>query len=181
MTTAAAGRGVRVTLSTSSSSVGGATSASRRWYRRSIASAKATTEHRIKGQIGQPAACMIDSKAFSCGCSGHSGPKDGRDYGRTARALHVIAQCAWRWFVSRAHVVHRSCGQLCGQHPAQSRQTLHSQGLRFGAEFLSTIFSLRINSLRLYDDCMTAAMARRALIDAPVEFPTRASRAFCHG
>ena len=29
--------------------------------------ASATTEHRIRGQIGQPAACMIESKGFSCG------------------------------------------------------------------------------------------------------------------
>jgi hypothetical protein len=58
---------------------------------------------------------------------------------------------------------------------------LQSQGLRAGAEFLSTIFFIQINSLRSYDDCMTAATARQALIDAPVEFPTRAGRGFCHG
>jgi hypothetical protein len=58
---------------------------------------------------------------------------------------------------------------------------LQSQGLRFGAEILGTIFSLRIKGLRSYDDCMTAAMARRAWIDAPVEFLTRASRGFCDG
>ncbi|MFO1221007.1 MAG: hypothetical protein U1E89_21815 [Burkholderiaceae bacterium] len=30
--------------------------------KRSITSASATTEHRINGQIGQPAACMIENK-----------------------------------------------------------------------------------------------------------------------
>jgi hypothetical protein len=39
----------------------------RRWYARSMTSARATTEQKIKGQIGQPAACMIESKVFPYG------------------------------------------------------------------------------------------------------------------
>jgi hypothetical protein len=35
--------------------------------KRSTMKASASTEHRISGQIGQPAACMIESKDFS-GC-----------------------------------------------------------------------------------------------------------------
>ena len=47
--------------------------------KRSITSASATTEHRIRGQMGQPAACMIESKVFSRGVQGCS------DEGRAGR------------------------------------------------------------------------------------------------
>ena len=62
LTTSAAGRWARVTEITSSSNRGGATRCVRRLDIRSITSVSATTEHRSSGQMGQPAACMIDSK-----------------------------------------------------------------------------------------------------------------------
>jgi len=60
--TSSDGRPLRVRPSTSSSSLGGATLTSRRLARRSMISASAAMEHRIKGQIGHPAACMIENK-----------------------------------------------------------------------------------------------------------------------
>jgi len=36
-------------------------------------SASATTEQRISGQIGQPAACMIENKGFSLARTGSAG------------------------------------------------------------------------------------------------------------
>jgi len=62
LTTSAAGRWARVTEITSSSSLAGATRCVRRLDSRSITRVSAMTEHRSKGQIGQPAACMIESK-----------------------------------------------------------------------------------------------------------------------
>lgn len=61
-------------------------------------SAKATTEQRIKGHIGQPAACMIESKAFSGGGSGAF------RYAHQARRRQ--AACAWRcglWPMGRGY------------------------------------------------------------------------------
>jgi hypothetical protein len=45
--------------------VGGKTTLLRRLYKRSMIKANATTEHINKGQIGQPAACMIPNKSVS--------------------------------------------------------------------------------------------------------------------
>jgi hypothetical protein len=56
LTTSIAGRLLRLTVSTSSSSVAGAMRLVRRLTRRSMTSARPTTEHMIRGQIGQPAA-----------------------------------------------------------------------------------------------------------------------------
>jgi hypothetical protein len=53
---------VRVIRSTSSSNLGGATFASFSVTKRSITMAKAKMEQAIRGQIGQPAACMIENK-----------------------------------------------------------------------------------------------------------------------
>src|SRR5581483_4134490 len=71
LTTSAAGRPVRVTEITSSSNLGGATRDARKLLNRSMITAKATMEHKINGQIGQPAACMIDNNAspFSHGAA----------------------------------------------------------------------------------------------------------------
>src|SRR5512134_3981649 len=62
VTTPGPGRLWRVTDSTSSSSFGGAMRGARRLTKRSITSARATTEQINSGQIGQPAACMIENK-----------------------------------------------------------------------------------------------------------------------
>src|SRR5688572_24635994 len=61
LTTSAPGRLARVTEMTSSTSVGGATFGPRRLENRSMISAIAAMEQRSSGQIGQPAACMIEN------------------------------------------------------------------------------------------------------------------------
>ena len=43
--------------------------------------ARATTEHRSKGQIGQPAACMIENKVVPVEKSAAHRPLSARDYG----------------------------------------------------------------------------------------------------
>ncbi|MEI2676841.1 MAG: hypothetical protein V9G29_02670 [Burkholderiaceae bacterium] len=61
LTTSADGRLARVTDTTSSSRRGGATFVCRRLESRSMTRVSATTEQKIKGQIGHPAACMIEN------------------------------------------------------------------------------------------------------------------------
>ena len=60
--TVAGGTAVSETVMASSSSLGGTTFAAFRLMNRSMTSASASMEQIIKGQIGQPAACMIESK-----------------------------------------------------------------------------------------------------------------------
>ena len=62
VTTSGAGTDDRETASASSSSFGGATLAVLRLMKRSITRASARMEQATNGQIGQPAACMIESK-----------------------------------------------------------------------------------------------------------------------
>ena len=52
----------RETNMASPTSLGGATCSMRRLKNRSITTAKANTEHASSGQMGQPAACMIENK-----------------------------------------------------------------------------------------------------------------------
>ena len=70
----AAGKLARVTEITSSSRRGGATRAMRRLDKRSNTSASAAIEHRSRGQMGQPAACMIENnRGLSSDMQGFSG------------------------------------------------------------------------------------------------------------
>ena len=72
--TSAAGKLARVTEITSSSRRGGATRAARRLDKRSSTSASAAIEHRSSGQIGHPAACMIENnRGLSIVTQGFSG------------------------------------------------------------------------------------------------------------
>ncbi len=88
LTTSAVGRLVRVSATTSSTSLGGATRCTLRLRKRSMMSARPTTEHNNNGQIGQPAAWMIESKFVPL----HRGV--GR---RLARAIMVAGmRCAKR-------------------------------------------------------------------------------------
>src|SRR5512140_2867001 len=61
-TTSGVGTDVRDTARASSRSLGGATLVAVRLMKRSITRASARMEQTTKGQIGQPAACMIESK-----------------------------------------------------------------------------------------------------------------------
>jgi len=65
LTTSAGGTLVRETASASSSSLGGAMRAVFRLTKRSMMSASARMEQATRGQMGQPAACMIESKSLS--------------------------------------------------------------------------------------------------------------------
>src|SRR3989344_53315 len=71
------------TVMASSSNFGGATRAVLRATKRSKISAIPSTEHAIRGQIGQPAACMMDSKSLSAQMKAIG------DYGPACRA-HLV-------------------------------------------------------------------------------------------
>src|ERR1043165_8765262 len=87
LTTSALGKLARVTEITSSTNVGGATFGVRRLLRRSMTSAIAAMEHRSKGQIGQPAACMIENNPV-LSVRAHFGT---RDYGPLRTASNGVA------------------------------------------------------------------------------------------
>ena len=63
-TTSGPGTPLRVTVITSSSSLGGATFWVLRLIKRSITRASANIEQAIRGQIGQPAACMMENNVM---------------------------------------------------------------------------------------------------------------------
>ena len=56
---------MRETVMASSVSLGGATLLSRKLTNLSITKANAKTEQATRGQMGQPAACMIENKAIT--------------------------------------------------------------------------------------------------------------------
>src|SRR3569833_7057 len=62
LTTSGVGTELRETASASSSNCGGATLLVLRLMKRAMMSASARMEQATSGQIGQPAACMIESK-----------------------------------------------------------------------------------------------------------------------
>jgi hypothetical protein len=128
------------------------------------------TEHKIKGQIGQPAACMIESKASSCmgsmraregrsaaWASGHVGVEAKRDYGFRRADCRAsgrdVVVCA------AAAVIHRSCGQVCGQAVPTAPSVAPNQGPRQLACFLCIRFVLLDKDLRHCDKHMTASNA----------------------
>jgi hypothetical protein len=93
LTTSIAGRLLRLTAIASSSRLAGATRLPRRLIRRSMTSASPTTEHRIRGQIGQPAACMIDSNR---GLSGSAWRGQGGGAACWLRRLWPVVQAPLR-------------------------------------------------------------------------------------
>jgi hypothetical protein len=167
-------------------------------------SAKATMEHRIRGQIGQPAACMIDSNGVSqrrlvAGGVGAGRPvvgwtspawcrAQGAPQSRRLKQLPGImadgaagpaGPCPWlqgagslrprprvsRWCVhwregaapdrspagpsvSRAGVVHRICGQTCGQALGAFAKPAPGRDQVGAAELSSTENLLQINHLQ---------------------------------
>ena len=64
LTTSGGGMPRRETVITSSSKVGGSTIRARRLTKRSKTRASAITEHTMRGQMGQPAACMMEIKGL---------------------------------------------------------------------------------------------------------------------
>ena len=65
ITTSGGGSAWRDTASASSSNCGGTTRRVRRLRKRSMISARAAMEQAIRGQMGHPAACMIENKVTS--------------------------------------------------------------------------------------------------------------------
>src|SRR5882672_2295055 len=115
-------------------------------------SASATTEHSSSGQIGHPAACMIDSKGFSAW------------RGRAAAAREIMAErrpAARRAAPTSKKVrwaVHRFCGQLCGEARCGVRKPASMLVPGLIAQLCINDLSLKINDLDEFDKDMTGAM-----------------------
>ncbi|MFY9509924.1 MAG: hypothetical protein WAQ05_02985 [Rubrivivax sp.] len=133
--------------------------------------AKAMTEQASSGQIGHPAACMIDSK----GCPEEARPgRSAAHYGRWAGCRARRGDAA----AQQRRPVHRICGQLCGQPLAATRKPAPLWAPSWIAQILSRINCLKINNLQKFDRSMTRPTPRLACIGAPVEFRSRANAGF---
>jgi hypothetical protein len=146
----------------------------RRLISLSITNATATIEQRIKGQIGQPAACMIENKGVPGVCWGG---QRGGDYGPKARHFRPLPQRRKR----ALRPIHRNCGKHCGQlapAAAQSAQLLARE--RFAAS-LSREFSLSINHLHEYVMSVTGLVGAPPDAGATVEFSHRSIVCGPHG
>jgi hypothetical protein len=80
-----------------------------------------------------------------------------------------------------AGIIHRSCGQLCGQLGPARHEALKRRGAVQIAQTLSMEKSFKINGLRRYDNAVTRVMAVAALRGAVVEFSTRTGIGFARG
>ena len=116
LTTSGPGRLARVTDMTSSSSRGGTMRAARRLERRSRISVTAAMEQTRSGQIGHPAACMIESnRALSTRWEavadyGVKGWRHLRRWGPSASSVECTRH-SW----AAIQIIHRRCGYVCGQ------------------------------------------------------------------
>ena len=93
-----------------------------------MTSARATIEHRISGQIGQPAACMIESnRALSWGAAGESAARGlwrpprlpsattamrGHSHAAPERNDHPLQLWTTLWATSPRSQSHARCGAL---------------------------------------------------------------------
>jgi hypothetical protein len=75
--------------------------------------------------------------------------------------------------VRAAEIIHRSCGQLCGQLGPAWHEALKWRGAIQIAQTLSMEKLFKINGLRRDDNAVTRVMAVAALRGAVVEFSTR--------
>jgi hypothetical protein len=134
-------------------------------------------EQMIKGQMGQPAACMIESKLFSRGL--FAAPF------AVMRGIMADARQGKKGSKARApgpkQDVHHSCGQLCAKPRRAAPNLTPLVANEHVAKFSSKVFLMRIKGLRVDDGCVTGAIASFAPVGAPVEFPSRASRGFWRG
>ncbi|HET6598327.1 MAG TPA: hypothetical protein VFG60_00065 [Burkholderiaceae bacterium] len=78
-------------------------------------------------------------------------------------------------------IIHRSCGQLCGQLGPAWHEALKRRGAVQIAQSLSMKKSFKINSLHRYDNAVTRVMPVAALRGAVVEFSTRSGIGFARG
>jgi len=132
-----------------------------------MTSASATTEQKINGQIGHPAACMIESKVSPRG-----------DRRLCERIIADAHQRLSRWLRHRfltlsspPQGVHRFCGQLCGQPGLKLTNAAPFHATPWFAEFLGSIFFMQINHLHDHDSgvtrCPQPPGCRAALVDFP--------------
>ena len=103
---------------TSSSSLGGATLTARKLVTRSMTKASATMEHKMSGQIGQPAACMIENKGFLPGVRRERGAIMASKISRSSRCVASRT----RALAAGVPAIHCRCGQLCGKAGCAVRQ-----------------------------------------------------------
>jgi hypothetical protein len=126
--------------------------------------ASATTEQISRGQIGQPAACMIENKAFSREAAAAAA----REIMSEAAGASAAPPGRWR-------TVHLFCGQLCGQPACIARKPAPIRAPAWIARIFSSGFSLEINHLHDFDVLVTTSMPVPACIGALVEFRGRAN------
>ena len=109
--------------------------------------ANATTEQKINGQIGHPAACMIESKVFPRG--------DRRLCCSIMTEARNRFQTAFRTNPSPSQGVHSFCGQICGQPGSKRAEPAPVQAQSWFALFLSTVFCMQIKHLHDHDRSVT--------------------------
>jgi hypothetical protein len=143
-------------------------------------SARATTEQAMRGQIGQPVACMMENKVVSvrlCGESWRVAGGSARGGATPLNALHYV-RCASHSrdrpaavkAVEHGVFVHQNCGQLCGQLLATGPSSASLHAFRCFAEKSGSRFLIKINYLHERDGPMNAFDADSGRSGAAVEF-----------
>jgi hypothetical protein len=145
-------------------------------------SASAAMEQMSSGQIGQPAACIIENNmALSCGRFGPSCICRA-DYGVTLAMLFArhrdFVPHAVRRPISGSFVIHCGRGQLCGQPGSATAPRQHRCDTDQIAEELSSKKMLYINSLLRHSIPREGNLTRRPSNGAAVELSGRTSLAF---
>ena len=150
--------------------------------KRSITIASAMMELAIKGQIGQPAACMIDSKGFSSlaqlvgGVGARaSAPTLGSLWPMVPALPKQPGPAAGRarrcpTAGSSSRTVPAICGQTCGQHLGVFRKWASPRAAAGVAAFFSADLSMHIKHLALHDKPVTTARHAPALPARCVDF-----------
>ncbi|MDQ2736883.1 MAG: hypothetical protein M3Y55_18265 [Pseudomonadota bacterium] len=142
----------------------------------------AAMEQMSSGQIGQPAACIIENKrALSCGGSfSRASPR--ADYGvrivppfRARLRLRAARRATSK---SGIDVVHRSRGQLCGQPGGGAALRQRRRDADQIAEELSRKKLFHINDLVRRPAVCTGILRQEASNGAPVELSGRACAGF---
>jgi hypothetical protein len=151
----------------------------RKFISRSITTVSAAIEQISSGQIGHPAACIIESnQALSCGCPGTAVSSAARGLwlakglASATNLWHAGSNSQDRQKVER--VVHQRRGQLCGQPPFAAAANEDRRASRRIAESLSNIKVFQINHLHHRGAAFRGISPRRASIGAAVELSARA-------
>ena len=156
----------------------------RRTIARSMINARAAIEQMSSGQIGQPAACIIESNRGPFLWP----PWDRREF-RCARIMAWRRGSLWRRSSGMQRtrpdvrqgtrkLVHQRRGQLCGQLAFVAAADQQRRALDCIAELLSRIKVFEINDLHRRGAGLRGISRRRASIGAAVELSARASLGF---